>query len=86
MRLVEARFEVERMVQARGLHGCSIEVEAVGCELADASTVVAYIYFMGDEEPLTLVIDLEAPVTEETLDRDALSQALLSSSPAPSVH
>ena len=75
---VEAAFELERAVQARRCDGRSTEVEAVGAELADAFTLVVYVYFVSAEEPLMQVIDLETPVTEATLDRAALKQALLS--------
>jgi hypothetical protein len=42
---------------------------------------MANLYFAGAEDPLTLLIDLEMSASEETLDRNALSQALLASSP-----
>lgn len=47
---------------------------------------MVHLYFFGDGEPLTLLVDLKTPTTEATFDREALSLALLTSSPAPSSH
>lgn len=72
MKIVQARFEIERVRQERG------EIEQVGCAFGDARTAVVSVYFVGDEGPLDLLADLEVPVTEAIFDHRALSAALLS--------
>ena len=81
MRVAEAAFEVERAALARGT------VEQISLNLADPTAVMASVFFVADEEPLTLLIDLPAPISAATFDevRDALASALLPS-PSPSVH
>jgi hypothetical protein len=81
MQIAEASFTIER---ARIERGC--DVEQVDIEFADPRTAMMFIYFVGDEEPLMLLVDLPTLTSEATFDRDALKQALLGSAPAPSVH
>jgi hypothetical protein len=85
LRIAEAVFEVEAAVQARESSGCVTDIEALGCEVAGCDCVVVYVWFQGDADPLTLIVDLQdEPVTEESCD--AILAALRGTSTAASVH
>jgi hypothetical protein len=86
MKLAEAVCMVERACSERAQDGRNTEIQQIDCEFADACTAMAYVYFLGDDEPAVLLVDLEMSVTEETFDRAALKQALLISTPASVVH
>ena len=86
MRRAEATFEIELEIQARSRDGCSSEIAQIDCELADARTAMVFVYFRGDDEPFTRLVDLERPVSKASFDRRALSQALLTSPPVSPLH
>ena len=81
MRMPQAAFEVERVAAGWSAAGQACTIEQIDWDLADLRTAMANLYFAGAEDPLILLIDLEMSASEETLDRNALSQALLASSP-----
>jgi len=85
MRLVEAAAQIATAVRLRG-----VEVEAIEYEVAehDSSTVVATVWFVeGGGDPLTLSIDLSAPVSGDYhATKDALTRVLLNALPTLAVH
>jgi hypothetical protein len=81
MQIAQARFEIERELQARN----GSMVTQIDCEFADAGVAMAYVYF-DHGEPLDLLIDLPRPTTEATFDRRALAQALCPSTAPPVLH
>ena len=78
MRIVEAAFEIERVVLERGRG-----IEQVDCTFCAPNTVMASVYVVGDETPLDILIDLAAPVSEASFDHRAFAQALLGPTPVP---
>ena len=82
MRLIEAAAEIARAVRVRG-----VAVESVDYLVPQAGnvTVECHVNFVSGA-PLVLLIELSAPVREETLPREVLSRILRSAVPRPSVH
>ena len=82
MRLIEAAAVIASATRARGA-----QVEVVEYEVAapDSRMVNTTVYFEGSGEPLTLTIELNAPMPEDDRAVKAvLSRVLNSAAPAPS--
>jgi len=85
VQLARAAHQLETLLRARG-HGRNIE--QVDAELGDARTGIFYVYVVGDDEPMTIVIDFEQPMTEQEFEaqRPVLLAGLLSLMPVSPTH
>ena len=82
-RFAEAHSALEEELMARARDGRSIEIEAVGCEVAEAASVLVYVWLAGDEQPVELLIHPGCRVSEATIDRREIASKLFTPPPAP---
>ena len=76
MRFDEANLALENALIERARDGRSIEIEAVGVEVAEADFVLVYVWLAGDEQPVELLVDLGCKVSEATINRRAIVSKL----------
>jgi hypothetical protein len=58
MTLDEARFALDRMLLERHAEGLPTYIQQIDCEeCEDDVSIMAYCYFIGDPDPITILFD-----------------------------